>query len=159
MTLKLQLFADYFQFYLQDDDGSLGSLADAWTQNATQRTRIVIAPGVVGVGTARNDTVAVELEVAEAEPVLDVGPWAHVVEADLLCATGRIVVAGCTDYFPDARRVEVQPGRLRVRVLYGKATPNAQPGGDSVRYRVELWPTVSAQPVTVLKQGPSPWAG
>ena len=55
--MKLEFFADYFQFYLQDDDPAFGNLAEAWTEDATQRLRIAVAPGIVGVGTARNDTV------------------------------------------------------------------------------------------------------
>lgn len=157
--MKLELFANYFQSHLQDDDQALGNLADAWTEDATQRLRIAVAPGVVGVGTARNDTVVAELEVTAVEPALNAALWEHVVEADLHCATGRIVIAGCTDYFPDARRLNVDRGKYRVRVLYGAGTPGYDNAGDELAYRIQLWPTVEAQPVAVVKQGPIPWAG
>ena len=43
------LFADYHQFYLQDEpvDGNLG---DDWTQEATDRL-LAITDGTIGVGT------------------------------------------------------------------------------------------------------------
>jgi hypothetical protein len=35
-----------------------------------------------------------------------------------VCDTGRIFVAGCTDYFPNANRIEVAPGAYDVLVDY-----------------------------------------
>ena len=48
----LELFADYHQFYLQDEvaDGNLG---DSWTPEATDRL-LAITEGTIGVGTLRN---------------------------------------------------------------------------------------------------------
>ncbi len=157
--MKIELLADYFQFYLQDDDQSLGLLADAWSKDATNRLRIAVAPGIVGVQTARNDRLVVEVEVTPTEPPLATESWAHVVEADLLCATGRIVIAGCSDYFPDARRLRVDAGAYRVRVLFGYGSPATDSIGDLMRYRVELWPTAQAGQTAVLKAGPAVWAG
>lgn len=153
------MFADYFQFYLQDDGENVGSLAEAWTDDARQRLRIAVAPGVVGVATARNDTVKVDVELSRSEPPIDPEPWRHVIEADLLCATGRIVIAGCTDYLPDARRLEGNPGRYRVRVHYGVGVKSDDGIGDVMPYLIHIWRAAAAQPVSVLKQGPVPWAG
>lgn len=46
------LFADYYQFYIQDDDETKGNLGDSWSQEAVERL-LAIAPGAVGVGTVR----------------------------------------------------------------------------------------------------------
>ena len=94
--MQIDLFADYFQFYLQDDEISVGDVSDAWTEDAVQRLRIAVVPHAIAVGTARNDTVPVEIEVLASEPSADFGSWEHVVEADLSITTGRVVVAGCT---------------------------------------------------------------
>ena len=59
---RYDLFADYFQFYLQDDDQSFGDLSAAWTGEATERL-LAVAPHVIGVGTARNMTVPVSVSV------------------------------------------------------------------------------------------------
>jgi hypothetical protein len=71
---------------------------------------LAVAPGVVGIGTARNMTVSVALEVLLAEPAADFDTWEHVVEGGLQVSSGRLVVAGCTDYFPDAARILAPAG-------------------------------------------------
>jgi len=157
--LKLELFADYYQFYLQDDDLAVGDFSDAWNREAVCRVRIAVVPGCVAIATARNTTVRVELVFSEVEPALAHDSWSHIVEADMLCNTGRIVVAGCTDYFPDARRCPVKPGRHRVRVFYGFGTRAADGFGDLMDYRVDVWPIEAPRPVVILKQGPFPWSG
>jgi len=62
--------------------------------------------------------------------------WDQVDECSLHVSSGRIVVAGCTDYFPDAARVVVPPSSYRVRLYYGNLDA---PEGRDV-YRVALWP-------------------
>lgn len=47
-TYMFDLFADYFQFYLQDE-GADGDLSESWTQEATDR-RLALAQGTIGVG-------------------------------------------------------------------------------------------------------------
>jgi len=51
------LFADYFQFYLQDESAG-GDLSNSWTQEAVDRL-LAVAPGTLGVGTVRNMNVPV----------------------------------------------------------------------------------------------------
>jgi hypothetical protein len=60
------LFADYFQFYLQDEKVD-GNLSDAWTEQAVQDL-LAIAPGTIGVGTVRNMDVPVEVELLQSTP-------------------------------------------------------------------------------------------
>lgn len=140
-----ELFADYFQFYLQDDDINLGDLSDAWDDAATQRM-LAVAEGVVGVGTARNMDVPVTVEVHVGEPHIP-DEAQRVCECSLTIRTGWIVAAGCTDYFPDAARIPVAPGCYRVRVSYFNLDSVVGLDGDD-RYLVQLW-RASAIPVTV----------
>ena len=56
-----RLFADYFQFYIQDELAE-GNLGEAWSREAVARM-IAVVPGVVGIGTFRNWHVPVTLEV------------------------------------------------------------------------------------------------
>lgn len=150
---RLEIFADYYQFYLQDATAE-GSLSDAWDDAATRRM-LAVSTGVVGFGTARNMNVPVTLEILEAEPFCELGSFDHVVEGSLVVATGPLVIAGCTDYFPDARRFDVQPGAFRVRLsasgLSSLSTDELE--GDD-HYLVQLWPGDPIEPV-VLKQ----WEG
>lgn len=147
------LFADYHQFYLQDElvDGNLG---DSWTQEATDRL-LAITDGTVGVGTVRNMTVPVDVEVVDTEPQDSFDDWDQVNECSIDVKSGRLVIAGCTDYFPDAARIQVPPGTYRARIYYGKLASLSEDGLEGEDYyRVVLWPGDQAQPV-VLKQRPA----
>jgi hypothetical protein len=116
-AIELTIFADYHQFYLQDDDERFGDLSGAWTPEATERL-LAVAEHVVGIGTVRSMNVPVRIEVRSTLPSLDPTQWDKVNRASLECSTGRIVVAGSTDYFPDARRFSVNPGTYDVLVGY-----------------------------------------
>jgi len=145
-----KIFADYFQFYVQDEPAN-GDLSDAWSDEAVTRL-LAVRPGVVGVGTVRNVDVPVSIELLSAEPMAFFAQWDHVVECSLLVQSGRIVVAGCTDYLPDAARIEAMPGTYRVRVCYAgldSLSPDGLDGND--HYRLELWQAPAIEP-TVLKQ-------
>src|SRR5215470_17081137 len=102
-TFEYEIFADYHQFYLQDDDESFCDLSQAWTEEATDRL-LAVAPHVIGVGTVRNMTVPVSVTVHESRPKIIEEEWDHITAASLRIDTGRIVVAGCTDYYPEAAR-------------------------------------------------------
>ena len=115
--IDLTLFADYFQFYIQDDDESVGDLSDAWTPEATDRM-LAVSDGVIGVGTARNMDVAVRVYMVEKLPVTDEGEWDRLNSTAIECRTGRFVIAGCTDYFPEARRIPAAPGIYDVLIGY-----------------------------------------
>jgi hypothetical protein len=147
---EFELFADYFQFYLQDESAD-GNLGDSWTEVAVARL-LAVAPGAIGVGTVRNMDVPVVVEVLVAEPIPDLDSWDHVTECSLDVPSGRIVIAGCTDYFPNAERIDVEPGTYLARVSYGALDSLSEDGldGDD-RYRVQLWQAPSIEP-RVLRQ-------
>ena len=134
---QFELFADYFQFYLQDEQ-SQGDLSNSWTEKAVS-DMLAVAPGV-GVGTVRNMDVPVEVEVLDSQPNDDFDEWHHVTEASLEVPSRHIIIAGCTDYLPDAARITVNPGTYRVRIYYG-----ALDSVDELRldgndhYRLALW--------------------
>jgi hypothetical protein len=152
-THEFNLFADNFQFYLQDESVE-GNLAESWTEEAVQRL-LALAPGTIGVGTVRNMTVPVVVAVRESEPMDDLATWDHVTQCSINVPSGRLVVAGCTDYFPDAARIEVSPGCYRARVFYGDLkTPSDDGLEGEDHYKVVLWPE-SVCEVSVLKQ----WQG
>jgi hypothetical protein len=144
------LFADYFQFYLQDESAD-GNLSESWNEEAVTRL-LAVAPGTVGVGTVRNMDVPVSIEVLDSAPPLELEQSDHVVECTILVQGSRIVVAGCTDYFPDAARIEVAPGTYRVRVGYeglASISEDGLSGNDS--YKLQLWQAAAIEP-RVLKQ-------
>ena len=153
---RFELFADYFQFYLQDDDIEAGDFSDSWTPEAIA-SGVALATRGIAVGTARNTTVPVEVVVRD-DPPLESGEhleaWDRVTEASLDVPSGRIVVAGCTDYFPDAARIDVPRGTYAARVYFAgldSVSHNRLEGDDY--YRVVLWPDAPDAPRTrrVLK--------
>jgi hypothetical protein len=151
-SFNFSLFADYFQLYLQDEAAS-GDLSQSWDEEATERL-LAIAPGTIGVGTVRNMFVPVLLEIHDQEPNNDFRAWDHVVECSLDVSSGRVVIAGCTDYFPDAARIETPPGHYRARVSYGALDTLSESedglNGDD-RYRLQLWLAAPMAP-RVVKQ-------
>lgn len=151
---EFTLFADYHQFHLRDE-AAQGNLATAWTDEASDRM-LAVAPGVVGVGTARNMDVRVTVEVLDSAPLPDLAGLDQVVDCSLAADSGHIVVAGCTDHLPDAPRIAVAPGTYRVRVGYAgldSLSCDGLEGDDS--YHVQLWPA-TASGVVVLKRRPAP---
>lgn len=149
---EFQLFADYFQFYVQDEEAD-GDLSDAWTKQAV-RDLVAIVPGCIGVGTMRNMDVDAEIDLADGEPDDDLAPYDQVVDCGITVPSGRLVVAGCTDYFPEAARIAVPPGTYRVRAFFSGFDTISDDGlaGDD-RYRLVLWPGDETS-VRVLKRSP-----
>jgi len=144
-----RLFADYFQFYLQDEAAE-GDLSECWTEEAVNRL-LAVAPGAVGIGTVRNMEVPVSLEIRAVEPELDLDAWQHVVECSLEVTSSQLVIAGCTDYFPDAARVQIEPGSYRVRACFAELDSLSEDGLEgNDRYHLQLWPGVPL-PVVLRK--------
>jgi len=152
--LRYELFADYHQVYIQDETVK-GDLSDSWDAEAATRL-VAIAPGTVGIATVRNTDVPVTLEIHPEEPPQDFDFWDHVAECSLSITSGRLVIAGCTDYFPDAARVDLPSGDYQVRVSFGSLTKLSQDGLDGEdHYRVQLWLGSTTPPRTVKQRGKS----
>ncbi|ADB39256.1 hypothetical protein [Spirosoma linguale] len=155
--IRLELFADYFQFYIQDEQVE-GNLGDSWTQEAVDRL-LAITKGTIGVGTARNMDVPVTIKIYDQEPSFlsdEEGIIDLINETDLEIHSGKIVVSGCTDYFPDATRIETVKGLYRTRIYYGnldKLSENGLDGEDF--YEVHLWQSESPQKTVVIKDNRS----
>lgn len=153
LSYSLNLFADYHQFYLQDEQAETDTPAD-WGEQLTTHM-IAVDPGIVGIGTARNMTVPVRVDLLVTRPDDDFDGWDHVAEASLEVPSGQIVIAGCTDYFPEAKRLPVSPGSYRVRVYSGGLNTLSEDGLDGEdHYQVVLWPEKYRAP-EVLKKWPS----
>lgn len=147
---ELTLFADYHQFYIQDESVD-GNLSDAWTDDAVKRL-LAVAPGTVGIGTVRNVDVPVTISILEREPVFDPEEFDQVVECSVAVESGSIVAAGCTDYFPDAMRIKIPSGLYRVRASFeGLDSVSADGLEGNDQYHLQLWPSPMG-PVEILKQ-------
>ena len=152
--IKLELFADYFQFYIQDEKVD-GDLSDKWTTEAVELL-LATTDGTIGVGTVRNMDVPVTIKTFDTDPPLltdDENVIGQINECDIKVSSGKIVIAGCTEYFPDAKRIELQNGIYRARIYYGnldKLSENGLDGDDF--YEIHLWQTNKKQDLKIIKK-------
>lgn len=136
---KFTLFADYFQFHLLDE-ASKDDFSTIWTEDALKR---MLAAGQTALcaGTLRNVDIEAEISVLESEVTIDPSGYDHIVEASFAIPTGKLVVMGCTDYMPDAPRIDLRAGNYQV--LYAVSGVDTivtewEPAQD--KYALYLWP-------------------
>lgn len=63
------------------------------------------------------------------------------------------MIAGCTDYFTEAQRIEVQKGIYRVRIYYGNLDKLSEDGldGDDF-YEIHMWLSNRNAGIKVIKE-------
>jgi len=151
--IKLELFADYFQFYIQDEKAN-GDLSEQWTDEAVEKL-LAITDGTIGVGTVRNMDVPVRIKTFDTEPSFlphfenEIG---QINECDINVKSGKIVFAGCTEYFRDAKRIELKNGIYRARIYYGNLDKVSEDGLDGEDfYEVHLWLTNKKENLKIIK--------
>src|SRR5215467_7944100 len=133
---KLEVFADYHQFYLWDRETNPLAPTDYTDQDV--QNMVKVAPGVVVIQPVRNMTVPVKLEVHETEPECDATEWDHVVECSLDLPTGKLQVHECTG--GPVLDLDLDPGPYRVRALFaGLSTLSADGLEGDDEYTVVLW--------------------
>ena len=132
------LFADYFQFYICDEAYN-GVPSLDWSGQCIE-DMIGIVPGLLNIGTVRNMTVPVEVEVRDSEPKEDSSHWDHIVEAGIVIRAGAVIIAGLMDDPDEAARVKIAPGSYKARVYYGDLDTLSTDGLDGEDcYKVVLW--------------------
>jgi hypothetical protein len=70
---------------------------------------------------------------------------------------------GCTDFPGPEHRIPVSTGSYLLRVSYVPSDPpeaavNPDEPGDHFSYQADMCPAATPTDLTVVKQGPSPWA-
>ena len=144
---QFTLDAEYLQFYLQDEESAATTpegtdTSKIWTEQAVHDL-LALAPGFIGVGTTKDGDVRVEVEVLDAEPLIQLDGWDQVVDCSIELRSGRLLVAGCLE--PDAKRIKVAAGAYRVRIYYGGMNAMDPDEGDE-HYLLALWPHPAAPP-------------
>jgi hypothetical protein len=151
--IKLELFADYFQFYIQDEKVD-GDLSDSWTTEAVELL-LATTDGTIGIGTVRNMDVPVTIKTFDIEPQFltdNKNEIGQINECDIEVSSGKIAIAGCTDYFPDAKRIELKNGIYRARIYYGNLDKLSEDGLDGEDfYEIHLWQTDKKQGLKTIK--------
>jgi len=144
-----ELFADYFQIYLRDEN--YPDLPNDYSAAAIA-TRMMVGPHSIILHTPRNMKTPIRVEWSDAPPVADFAAWQHVVDSHFDCPTGRLVLAGMTDYEPKAARLTVKAGPLGVRANFAGLDTISKDGleGDD-HCLVQLWPGGTTPGANVLK--------
>jgi hypothetical protein len=135
---KYQLFADYFQFYVEDVNPE-DTTEHIWDDKKTIEIGLALGKGIIAVGTERNFTVPFSLEIHDSEPEDDFSAWDKINECSIDIPSGIIVISGCTDYRPDSARVQVNPGLYRARIYYGGLDTITDFDKGEDHYKMVLW--------------------
>jgi hypothetical protein len=145
-----QIFADHFQIYLSDpfvdDDWS-----DAWKAPSALSDRFIARERLLGFVTERNTTVPLRVVSHDVVPDLtnNLLRADHAVAAGLSTEDRRLIVAGCSDYWPAAYSVAVLPGLYGAAFLsFELATVRGLEGKD--RYELHIWPVGEKPKAEVL---------
>lgn len=139
ISYTLTIWADYHQVFVRDEEAE-EDIPDEWGKQLVE-DMIAVATGIVGIGTARNTHVPVQISVFSTQPDDDFAGWDQVVEATIEVPSGRLIIAGPSDYLPDVQRLPVIPGVYRIRVYYGGLDTISEDGlKGNDRYQVFLWP-------------------
>jgi hypothetical protein len=99
--------------------------------------------------------VPVTLKLFDREPEItndNIESVGQINECDIEATSDKLVIAGCTDYFPDAKGIDVDEGIYRARIYYGnldKISEDGLDGDDS--YEIHLWPTKETNGLKVVK--------
>lgn len=144
-----QIFADYHQFYLEDET-SPHDTGSIWTKETFEQM-IAVSEKLIAVGTGRNNSVPVTVEIHDSEPILELEKYSRINECSLEAASNKLILAGCTDYLPDAERIEIEPSIYRVRVLYGNLETIDEYGEGDDFYVLQLWKDSQMREIQTLK--------
>jgi len=146
---EFQIFANYHQFYLEDEN-SPRNTRDIWNEK-TVGQMLAVEKGLVAVGTARNLTVPVTIEIHDSEPDLELENYSRANECSLNVTVDKIIISGCTDYLPNAKRIKIESGFYRVRVLYGNLKSVIEEWEGEDFYVLQLWKDSELREISTLK--------
>jgi hypothetical protein len=146
---QFTVFADYFQFIIQDE-ASQDDFGAIWTP-AALAMGTAFGASAVCPGTLRNVDVKVEISIYEMEPLVDLSVFDHAVEGSIEVTTGVLAVLACTGYLPDAPRLKLPQGHYRVlAMMQGVETiKNEWEAADDL-YSVYMW-SGTVRPARLLK--------
>jgi hypothetical protein len=143
---NLLVFADNFQFHLQDQLEDC-DYAENWNDSLLTRL-FAYGDKVVGIGTMRDLDCEVTLEIYDKpmESQLmhqdpDMEDADHVVQCNIEIPSGKLMITGCITDPEDTIKIDVTPGHYGVRVFWSNLEKTDELGfeGDD-HYLVQLWP-------------------
>jgi hypothetical protein len=135
VTRRFTVGIDYAQFVVRDADADVGALGERpWDEEALARG-LAVEPGHLSVAVGDVRDAEVEVEIA-GEPA-PVSGWAREDACELDVGSGMLLVSQLLVEPRDAEPFRVDPGRYRVRVLWGEEPADRE---TPQRMRLELAP-------------------
>jgi hypothetical protein len=150
--LNFSVFAEHFQFYLQDKDTD-NSLSIYWDQNSREAL-FAMGEEIVGIATVRSMEVPVTVTLIQKRPKDEpLDDWDHVVEASITLPTGELLIWGPLSDETDSVNIKLEPGTYGLRAYYGGLDEVDAEGfeGDDF-YKIALWRTDKPPEPEVLKR-------
>jgi len=141
---SFEVFADYHQFYLWDEEIAPEAPID-WSDDDVAH-RLKAAPNVVVVCPVRNMTVPVEVELHDTEPTYNIDAWDHIAECSLDLPSGKLQIHECTGGAVGS--FQTNPGTYRVR--HSTALLEVSARMDSMETTTTLWSSGPLLPVVWL---------
>jgi hypothetical protein len=138
------LFADYHQFYLFDDDVQPPYPETVSDDHIAQGFQC--AANLVAIYTGVAADVSVAVSVAPREPEVDLSAWDQAFRCHINAPSGRLVLAGCTDFVPSCPRISVPAGCCGMLVC-------ARGIGKEEReeYHISVWSGTFAPPLLLKR--------
>lgn len=143
---QLSIFADSFQFQLQDQLEDC-DYPEHWN-DALLTQLYVIGHRILGIGTVRDLDVDLTLEIfaekmddreTSSEP--DVGQFDHAVQCTLEIDSGKLLITGCSTDYEETIKLEVKPGQYGVRIFWSNLDSTDELGFEGEdHYLIQLWP-------------------
>lgn len=150
-NFSIEIFADCYFIYLSD--GENNDDISSYISDESLRDRLVYTPSKIGIVTARNMDVSLEIEIIDREPSTSLDSWDHAFECSIVINCGRLAIYGPADYRPDAMEISVEPGVYKTRILHRRLDTLSEDGLDGEdSYKVLLWLTNKLEKPKVLKQ-------
>ncbi|WP_444922795.1 hypothetical protein ACJJH9_11265 [Microbulbifer sp. DLAB2-AF] len=141
---KFELFADYFQVYLMDVEAD-DDTSDIWTEEALN-IKLGILPNTLAIGTFRNVDIPLEVEIHDSQPEISFEEWDHASIGYFTVTSGQCAVFGCSDYLPDAEKIEVAPGKYSaISLAKGLDSITEEWEDADDLYKVILWPSAASE--------------
>ena len=136
--VRLNIFADYHQFYIWDADLLDVQVPEDYSDEDIAN-RVKVSSGVVVIQPIRDMFVLVEIEIYDSDPDFHFNEWQHIAEAPLSITKGRFEIHECTG---GSHAILPAPAsRCCVRALFKGLDTISEDGLDGKdSYRLQVFP-------------------
>ncbi len=154
----LTVFADNFQFQIQDQIEDEVEYPEDWNDNLLTQL-FVAGERLIGIGTVRDLDVDLTIEIyhdpmseEEMDKVINLDAYDHVVQCNIELESGKLMVTSSTTAYEDAAKFDLAPGQYGVRIFWSNLDSSDDLGfeGDD-EYFIQLFPETELEECVMKK--------